>query len=93
MPGTYSNITITNSATLILAANSRRQGFRITNNSVTQDAFIGFDSSVTSSNGLPLYANQTREEQRNGGSRCWLGDIYGIVAANTADIRFWEVTQ
>lgn len=93
MASTYGNKTITTSATLILAANAQRQEFRITNNTVTQDSFIGFDSNLTTSNGLPLYANQTREEQRNGGSRCWLGDIYGIVAANTADIRFWEVTQ
>lgn len=93
MANTYGNITITTGATKILSANTQRQAFRITNNSVTQDAFIGFDSNLTTSNGLPLSANQTREEQRNGGSTCYLGDIFGIVAANTADIRFWEVTR
>ena len=87
----YKNVNVTSTATLIIAANAKRQELIITNNSTTPDAFIGMDSSVTTANGLPLYAGQTRERSR--GFAIWLGDIYGITASGTADIRVWETER
>lgn len=86
----YGTITVTTSATLVVNANTKRQDLIITNNSVSTDVYIGQDSSVTTSNGLPLYANQTRERSRNGGTYGWLGPVYAICASGTADIRYWE---
>lgn len=76
---------------LIIAANTKRQELIITNNSTSPDAFIGPDTTFTSSTGLPLYAGQTRERSR--GFSIWLGDVYGVTASGTADIRVWETTR
>lgn len=86
----YGNVTVSSSATKIVSANASRQGLILTNNSVSTDIFIGQDSSVTTASGLPLYANQTREKSRSGGSTLWLGDVWGICSSGTADIRYWE---
>lgn len=86
----YNTVTVTTSATLIAAANPKRQELIITNNSISTDIYIGQDANVTTANGLPLYANQTRERSRNGGTYGWLGPVYGICASGTADIRYWE---
>lgn len=86
----YGTITVTTSATQIVPANAQRQGIIICNNSVTTDVYIGQDANVTTVNGLPLYANQTREKSRNGGTTLWLGPVYAICASGTADIRYWE---
>ena len=91
MPATYTNVSVGNTATLIVAANSGRQELFITNNSTSPDIFIGSDSSVTASTGLPLYAGQTRERSR--GFSIWLGNVYGISASGTADIRVWETSR
>jgi hypothetical protein len=85
----YGTKTVTTSATLIVDANPKRQELIITNNSTAVDIYIGQDASVTTSTGLPLYANQTRERSRNGGTVGWLGPVYGICASS-ADIRYWE---
>lgn len=87
----YTNYTVTSSATLLAAANPKRQELIITNNSTTTDAFIGMDSNVTTANGLPLYAGQTRERSRGFGT--WLGPVYGIVASGSTDVRIWETER
>lgn len=91
MATTATNVNVGNTATLIAAANPKRQELIITNNSVSPDAYIGPDSSVTTTTGLPLYAGQTRERSR--GFSIWLGPVYGIVASGTADIRVWETER
>lgn len=89
----YGAISVTSSPTLIAAANAQRQELIIVNNSTSVDIFIGPDSSVTKDNGIPLYYGQTRERFRNGGTVGWLGDVYGITASGSADIRYWETTK
>lgn len=83
----YGTITVTNAATSILAANNERKGSLIFNAS-NQTVYLGMDSSVTTSNGLPLLANASM--QNSGQNEVWKGAIYGIVASATADCRFWE---
>lgn len=84
----YGTISVTNSATLIVDANTKRRNLSIVNTSSSTDIFIGPDSSVTSSNGLPLYSYSTRDQDRI--PEGWQGPVYGITASGTADIRYWE---
>ena len=83
----YGVISVGTNATLILAANNERKGSLIFNNS-NQTVFLGMDTSVTTSNGLPLVASGTFNN--SGQNEVWKGAIYGIVAGTTADCRFWE---
>lgn len=92
MPATVTNVNITTGTPqLIIAANAARQELIITNNSTSPDAYIGPDTTFTSSTGLPLYAGQTRERSR--GFSIWLGAVYGVTASGTADIRAWETSR
>lgn len=86
----YNTVTVTNSATLIVAANPSRKGLIITNES-NVTVFIGPDSSITSANApsLPALGNITNSGLESG----FRGSIYGIVASGTADVRFWEWGQ
>lgn len=93
MASSYGKISVpSTTATRIVLANSKRQSITIVNNSLT-DGYIGMDNSVTDSNGIPLYGNQTREKDRNGGTTEWLGDIWGYSASGTLDFRYWEVER
>lgn len=91
MATTCTNVSVTNTATLIIAANSARQELFITNAGISPDIFIGPDATVTATTGLPLFAGQTRERSR--GFSIWLGPVYGITSSGTADIRVWETTR
>jgi len=88
----YGAVTVTNTATLIVADNCKRQELTIANNSSSVDIFVGPDASVTKDNGIPLYASQ-RNDKWKGPGGSWLGPIYGITASSTADVRFWEGQQ
>jgi len=86
----YNTVTVADTATQILAANARRKGCLIRNNS-SQTVYLGFDSSVTTSNGLPLGANETL--MNSGQFEAYRGAIYGIVASSTSDVRYWDFGQ
>lgn len=88
MPANHDTVTVTNSATLIISANSRRKRIYIVNNSDSVTIYLGSSASVTSSNGLPLYPNQAIHNEFI--SEGYAGDIYGITSASTADVRYWE---
>ena len=83
-------VTVTNSATVIVAANSARHSLLIGNNS-TQTVFLG-DSTVTKETGIPLPAGATYLEDASGTS-VWGGAIYGVVSASTADVHYWQRTR
>ena len=84
----YAAVTITTSATLIVAANTRRRNLTIVSNS-SSTIHIGPDDSITTSNALPLYGRSTRDQDLI--PEGYQGDIYGIVGSGTAGIRYWEV--
>jgi hypothetical protein len=70
-----------------MAANNERKGSIIVNNgSVT--IYLGMDASVTSSNGLTLLAGE--KFNNSGQNAVWKGNIYGITASSSSDIRYWE---
>jgi hypothetical protein len=84
----YSSVTVGNTATLLVAANTARLSLVIENNgSVT--VYLGPDTSVSSSNGIPLLADGSFQED-SGGARMYQGDIYGVTASDTSDVRVWE---
>jgi hypothetical protein len=76
-------VTVTSSATLILAANPNRVRAYIAIAS-GNDIFIGRDNTVTAANGIPVpsgggYPDETSKD-------AW----YGITLAGTADVRVIE---
>lgn len=89
----YASVTVTDSATLIVGANTKRQELTIVNTSETVNVFTGPDSSITTSNAIPLYAMQ-RNDRWKGPGGSWLGPIYAICpTGQTADVRYWEVER
>ncbi len=94
MSSTYNNVNVAATATKIVAANKHRVEVRVKNNSAVV-VYLGSNSSVTTSNGYPLASGDEWEEYHDAswGDRdgtFYTGDIFGIVAAGTADTRYWE---
>lgn len=85
--GVYGAATVGTSATLIRAANTNRISLQITNIS-TGEVYVGFDASVTTSNGFELSQQDVISFT---GSDLYKGDVYGIVATGTSDVRFFEL--
>jgi hypothetical protein len=79
--GGYGNVTVATTATLIKAAASR-QSISIYNNGAST-VFVGYDTAVTTTNGMPIPAGAERE------IRDELA-VYGIVASGTVDVRYIE---
>lgn len=90
MASGFGTITVTTSATLIRAQDLGRVELRITNSEDATIVYLGQDNTVTTANGTPLYDNQQFAQTKDWGSH--KGDVFGIVASGTADVRFWEVT-
>jgi len=85
----YDTITITTSATKILSQpnpGNRKSGL-VTNIS-TGTVYIGFDTSVTTSNGIPLIQYSVWETNE---PYCYQGNVYGIIGSGTADVRYEEI--
>jgi len=76
---THGAVSVTGAVTTILSAQATRTGLIIVNNS-DQTVFLGGDA-VSVVNGLPLEVGASYSNQD------WVGAIYGIVAAGTADVR------
>lgn len=85
----YNTVTVTNSPTLIVNGNTKRRNLTIVNTSLSTTIYIGPDSSITSSNTVPLYGNQTRDQDRI--AEGYQGPVYGVTDSGTADVRYWEV--
>lgn len=88
MSQSYGNVNVTTVAIQIVAANNARRGLVITNTSSSVDIYYGPDASVTTSTGLPLYANQTLTLDKV--PEGYGGAIYGITASGTAAVRYWQ---
>ena len=84
----YGAVSVGVAATLIISANTRRRSITIVNDS-SGTIYTGPDSSITTVNGTPLYGRQARTDGRI--PEGYQGDIYGIIGAGTADVRYWEV--
>lgn len=84
----YNTVTVTDSATQIIAANAKRRNLTIVNTDLSKIVYIGPDNSITTSNAIPLYQNQTRDQDRI--AEGWQGPVFGIVGSGTANVRYWE---
>ena len=87
MANSYNAVTITTNPTLIAANRNWRRGILIVNNS-SQTVYLGMDSLVTTTTGLPLLPQDRFENA--GYLTLWRGPIYGIVVSGTADTRYWD---
>lgn len=82
---TYNTVSVGATATAIIAAANNRRGLIISNAS-TQTVYIGPDASITTANAIPLLPNSSIHMDTQ---FMWRGAIYGIVASDTADVRYW----
>ena len=82
----FNDVDVTSTATKIVGANSARRSI-IIQNLGSADIFIGHDDTVTTTDALELESNERYTE---GGTNVWKGDIFGITASGTQDVRFWE---
>lgn len=84
--GSYGTVSVGATATVIAAANSARKSLIIRNTS-TGTVYIGYDSSVTTSNGFPVAQKDAYEINQ---TNLYTGAVYGIVASGTSDVRKME---
>ena len=92
------NVTITTSAVQIASkgrsSNKARIALEVYNNAAVT-VWYGQTSAVTVANGVPLKAGEWKLFGFNGGSSKWMfrGELYGIVASGTADVRYEEYLE
>jgi hypothetical protein len=91
MADSYGNVSVVDTAggTAIIANLNQHRSVIIYNNG-TAIVYIGFDSSVTTSNGIPLLPQASIELGGRSVSR--KPSIYGIAASGTQDVRYmsWD---
>ena len=85
----YNTVSVGSTATLIVDANPQRQSLILANEGDVSSVYIGGDSSVTIANGTPIVAGGNFSED-SGGTRMYMGPVYGIVDAGSVDVRYWE---
>lgn len=81
--GSYGAVTVGTSATLIRPLSGSRRNCIIQNEG-SADVILGSDSAVTVATGLTLDTGESYVFEE------YSGAIWGIVAAGTNDIRFFE---
>lgn len=82
--GDYGTKTVGTSAGLLVGAAATRSSLLIQNKS-SNEVYIGFDSSVTASNGFHLTADDSVRLSD------YIGDVYAIASAASSDVRYLEV--
>lgn len=88
----FNSVSVSNTPTKIVSANTSRQSIIITNNS-SQTCYIGPDNTVTTSNGIQIIQNDVITDSDTG-TKGYLGDFWGVIVSGTsADIRYWERTE
>jgi len=85
----YGHITLTTSPQLIVSANNNRRGLILDNQDVSVDAYIGPDTSISSSNAVRLQADVSLVFD----DRFIRTAIYGVTATGTCVVAWWETAQ
>ena len=83
----FNTVTITSTATEILPDNKWRKSALITNTTST-DVYLGFDNTVTTSNGFLLGEQDVWDTNE---PRPYAGAVFGIVASGSIDVRFMDL--
>ena len=87
MANSYNTVSVTGSATLVIASNGQRRGVFIYNNG-TAIVYLGLDTNVLATTGIPLFPDPGFEWSRTfDGLR---DSIYAIAASGTQDVRYME---
>lgn len=79
-------VSVTTTATPLLAAGAATKRVEIFNNSTDTTLYIGKSAAVTAANGLPVFPLSGYDD--DGTTDAW----YGIVASGTADVRVLGVS-
>jgi hypothetical protein len=79
-------VTVTSTATPILASRANRGAYILHNNSGATTVFLG-SATVTAANGIPLAAGEKIAVDRSTGSSMVGDALYGITSAGTAEVR------
>lgn len=87
---TYGVVSVGSSATLVHATQSARRNIWFFNNG-SATMYCGFDSSVTTSNGMPFLTMTGGTSEGDGVA--FQSQLYCIVATGTTDVRWWETTR
>lgn len=85
------SVSVGATATLILAADNWRTSFMLVNNG-SVIVYLGQTADITvtgdtTNDGIPLLPRGTVTESLLGG---WRGNIWGITASGSADVRVWQ---
>lgn len=79
--GSQARVACGTTATTLLAPNGKRRSFVVVAPSTnTATAYVGFTSGVTTSNGIPLAANNTLSDNT------YVGKVWCIVSSGTVDL-------
>jgi hypothetical protein len=88
----YGAVSLTTDAVAtIVTANVERVSLIITNIG-SGKAFLAEDASVTSGNGILVMSNGTFTED-SGGTRMYLGPVYGMAGSLGTVVTFWQRTR
>jgi hypothetical protein len=85
----YREVSVGNTATLILEPNVQRHSIIISNEDTALTVYFGPDTSITTSNSPGIVPGGNFCED-SGATNTWKGAIYGIVSAGNASVRVWE---
>ena len=89
----FGTVNVTTSATKIVGANAQRQSLILTNASTSGIVYLGPDATITSTNAAVILDGFGNLSEDSGGTRMFMGDVYGITGSSTADILYWERTR
>lgn len=91
MAASYGAVTITSTATSVLVPTvSGRRGFILANNGLVT-AYFGFDSAVTTSNGIQLLPQEKYEDE--GDDAAFKGSVYAITSGSNTELRYWNWSE
>lgn len=82
--GAYNTVTIGTSASLVVDQREVRTGVVVYNNG-SATIYLGTDSSVTTSNGLPVAIGAS------GSLDGYMGPVYAISGTASQDVRYLEI--
>lgn len=80
----HNNVAVTSTATLIKASTASRKELFV--KAIDGTVYVGSSSAVTTSTGYPLYTGEELPPS------LYTGDVYGITASGTVNVRYWEAT-
>lgn len=89
MADNYGSVTIQTSATLILAANTQRNSWVMSNEGAV--VYFGPDASITTK-GCPHLIDDGSFGEDSGGHSVYKGAVYGACTAGTSTVYYWERT-